>query len=401
MKKIKIFIFILVFWTSGFCAESKILNYLGKFLPNFTEVAFVTNIVNVYLQVSAFVRETNKLLKSVKETQQEWNHLTSQLNDLYGTLKSLRDVNLYDMDSWAQTLDRGEIMLRYDIKDVMQTFNMIEYYSLDATESYVQHISDLSSYSKAMEQKKQIVKKYFLSEEYQIALYNFGNTMASYQQATKATLEGMLESELVYQASEKDPQKLDDSKQRMITYQEAIQKIELSSMKDIHTIKLDTILEESSDLIAANLTEIQLAGQKIQDLQEKALSLVDSYDKLKGGNISTNAKPTITKANVDIDLNKYDATNPDKVPVPPSPEKSDPKSIQKKQVSNEDVQNMQNGIGLLLFKQEALMRDLEIMKANTMAFILSMEAYKQNNIEQDAFIMAHAGKKIQLGMVTQ
>src|SRR5271169_4564326 len=100
MVKIRICILIAILWTTGFCAESKILNYLGKFMPNFTEIAFVTNIVNVYLQVSAFVRETNNLLKSVKQTQQEWNQLTAQMNSLYGTIKSLRNVNLYDMDSW-------------------------------------------------------------------------------------------------------------------------------------------------------------------------------------------------------------------------------------------------------------------------------------------------------------
>jgi hypothetical protein len=398
MLKIRICIFIAVFWTSGFCAGSKILSYLGKFMPNFTEVAFVTNIVNVYLQVSAFVRETNKLLKSVKETQQEWNHLTSQLNDLYGTIKSLRDVNLYDMDSWAQTLDRAEIVLRYDIKDVMQTFNMVEYYSLDAAQTYVQHIDNLSDYSKATEEKKQVVKKYFLSEEYQTALSRFGNTMSAYMKSTKEMLEQMLDNEAIIQMNETDPDKKAASGLRIKSLQMAIQTIDSDNQTDIHTTKLDTILEESSDMIATNLTEIQLAAQKIKDMEDKAMSLVDSYEKLKGGNISTNAKPVITKANVNIDLNKYDATDPDKVPVPPSPEKADPKSVQKKQVGNEDIQNMQNGISLLLFKQEALMRDLEIMKANTMAFILSLESYKQNNLEQDAYVMAHAGKKMELGM---
>jgi hypothetical protein len=198
--------------------------------------------------------------------------------------------------------------------------------------------------------------------------------------------------------NETDPDKKAASGLRIKSLQQAIQTIDSDNQADIHTTKLDTILEESSDMIATNLTEIQLTAQKIKDMEEKAMSLVDSYEKLKGGNISTNVKPVITKANVNIDLNKYDATDPDKVPVPPSPEKADPKSVQKKQVGNEDIQNMQNGISLLLFKQEALMRDLEIMKANTMAFILSLESYKQNNLEQDAFVMAHAGKKMELGM---
>jgi uncharacterized membrane protein len=398
MVKIRICVLIAVFWTSGFSAESKILSYLGKFMPNFTEIAFVTNIVNVYLQVSAFVRETNNLLKSVKQTQQEWNQLTSQMNSLYGTIKSLRNVNLYDMDSWAQTLDRAEIVLRYDIKDVMQTFNMLEYYSLDATQAYVQHIDNLNDYAQAEEQKRVVVKKYFLSTEYQTALATFGNTMATYMKSTKELLEQELNNETVILANETDPKKKAEEELEIASLQDEIQKIDAAFQSDIHTTKLDTILDESSDMITTNLTEIQLAAQKIKEMEDKAMSLVDSYEKLKAGNISTNAKPIITQANVNIDLNKYSSTSPDSVPVPPAPENTTPKSVQMKQVGNEDVQNMQNGIGLLLFKQESLLRDVEIMKANTMAFILSLESYRQNNLEQDAFVLAHAGKKIELGM---
>jgi len=398
MVKIRICLIIAVFWTSGFCMESKILSYLGKFMPNFTEIAFVTNIVNVYLQVSAFVRETNKLLTSVKQTQQEWNQLTAQMNSLYGTVKSLANVNLYDMDSWAQTLDRAEIVLRYDIKDVMQAFNMLEYYSLDATQTYIQHIDSLSDFAGAQEQKRATVKKYFLSTEYQTALATFGNTMASYALSTKALLEQQLDNETVIYNAETDPKKKADEQLQIQYLQSAIQKIDSDFASDIRTTKLDTILEESSEVITTNLTEIQLAAQRIQDMEEKAMSLVDSYEKLKAGNISTNAKPLITQANVTIDLNAYSSTDPDKVPVPPAPENTTPKAVQMKQVSNEDIQNMQNGISLLLFKQESLLRDVEIMKANTMAFILSLEAYKQNNLEQDVFVLAHAGKKIELGM---
>ena len=43
------------------------------------------------------------------------------------------------------------------------------------------------------------------------------------------------------------------------------------------------------------------------------------------------------------------------------------------------------------------MRDIEILKCNTMAFILAIEAYKQNAIEQDVFIMAHGGKLVEKG----
>jgi hypothetical protein len=215
---------------------------------------------------------------------------------------------------------------------------------------------------------------------------------------TKELLEQELNNETVILANETDPKKKAEEELEIASLQDEIQKIDAAFQSDIHTTKLDTILDESSDMITTNLTEIQLAAQKIKEMEDKAMSLVDSYEKLKAGNISTNAKPIITQANVNIDLNKYSSTSPDSVPVPPAPENTTPKSVQMKQVGNEDVQNMQNGIGLLLFKQESLLRDVEIMKANTMAFILSLESYRQNNLEQDAFVLAHAGKKIELGM---
>jgi hypothetical protein len=280
----------------------------------------------------------------------------------------------------------------------MQTFNMLEYYSLDATQAYVQHIDNLNDYAQAEEQKRVVVKKYFLSTEYQTALATFGNTMATYMKSTKELLEQELNNETVILANETDPKKKAEEELEIASLQDEIQKIDAAFQSDIHTTKLDTILDESSDMITTNLTEIQLAAQKIKEMEDKAMSLVDSYEKLKAGNISTNAKPIITQANVNIDLNKYSSTSPDSVPVPPAPENTTPKSVQMKQVGNEDVQNMQNGIGLLLFKQESLLRDVEIMKANTMAFILSLESYRQNNLEQDAFVLAHAGKKIELGM---
>ena len=221
--KNKAFVFILLMISSGFCGESKVLNYIGKFLPNFTEIAFVTDVVNVYMQVSGFVRQTNTLLKSVKQTQQQWSMLTNQIEDMYGTLKSLKDVNLYDMDSWSQTLDRGEVLLRYDLKDVMQSFNMTEYYSLGATERYLNSIQNLDDYQKAMEAKRASVKKLFITDEYQNAVSNFTQQLVNYKGATKQMLEEMLANEQNILQNTTDPEKKAESQQRIDILQSQIQ----------------------------------------------------------------------------------------------------------------------------------------------------------------------------------
>jgi hypothetical protein len=377
--------------SNGYATESKILKKLGKFMPNFTEIAFVTNTVNVYLQVSGFVRETNKLLKSVKATQEQWRMMTAQIEDMYGTIRSLRNIDLYNMDTWSQTLEAGEILLRYDMKDLLQSFNMLEYYSLGATEKYMKSIQNLDEYNLAMKTRKEAIRKLFLTNDYQNAIQIFSSTLDNYKKTTKEMLEEMLSNERSIYYNEIDPIRKENSKKRITDLQIQIENID-ASFQHVYYTKIDTIMEESSNMIAANLTEVQLAAQKIKEMQENAMSLVDSYEKLKNGNISTNRKENLLSAEPAIDIEKYDSNDPDKVPAPVTPTNVKPKEIRKKSVGNEDIKNMQNAVDFLMLKQEALMRDIEILKCNTMAFLLAIEAYKQNAIEQDVFVLAHGGK---------
>jgi phage FluMu protein gp41 len=398
MKKRMFSLILMSAVSAGFCGESKLLNGIGKFLPNFTEIAFVTNTVNVYLQVSGFVRETNKLLKSVKATQQQWNMMTAQINEMYGTIKSLRDIDLYDMDTWSQTLEQGEILLRHDVSDLLQSFNMLEYYSLGASERYMKSIQSLSDYKLSMNSRKSSTRNLFLTNDYRNAIDQFSETLDIYKGTTREILDAMLASERQIYMNETDPQKKADSQRRVEELQRQIEELDLSFSRQVYSTKIDTIMEEASIMIAANLTEVQLAAQKIKEMQDNAMSLVESYERLKKGNISTNKKENILTSDPAIDLNRYDSDDPDKVPVPQTPSGIKPKETRKKIAGNEDVKNMANAIDLLLLRQEALMRDIEILKCNTMAFILAIEAYKQNAIEQDVFIMAHGGKLVEKGI---
>lgn len=377
-----------------YCLESKILKSIGKFMPNFTEIAFVTDIVNVYLQVSGFVRTTNQLLKNVKSTQQQWNVMASQLDEMYGSIKNLRDIDLYNMDTWSQALDRAEVIMRYDVADILQSFNMLEYYSLGAGERYLQSIQSLDDYASAMQSRKKTVNKLFLTNDYENALRTFQNTISTYKTTTREVLEQMLTNETVIYNNTNDEVKKAESKKHIESLEEQIRDLD-ESFSIQYSTKLDTIMDESSSMVAANLTEIQLAAQKIKEMQDNAMSLVDSYEKLKNGNISTNKKQNILLQDPSLDLSKYDSKDPDKVPAPATPEDVTPREVKKKTVGNEDIKNMQNAVDYLMYKQEALMRDIEILKCNTMAFILSMEAYRQNAIEQDVFAMAHGGKVMQ------
>ena len=99
-----------------------------------------------------------------------------------------------------------------------------------------------------------------------------------------------------------------------------------------------------------------------------------------------------------FDINKYSATDPNNVPVPAAPENIVPKLTRKKQVSEQDILALQNQIDFLALIQDAINRDVTSMKANTMAFVVALEAFKQDKLEQQAFIAAHSAKMMEIAL---
>jgi hypothetical protein len=54
MKLKQIIVLVTVLCSSSLARESKIMNYLGNFIPSLTEIATITNCANIYEKVSQF-----------------------------------------------------------------------------------------------------------------------------------------------------------------------------------------------------------------------------------------------------------------------------------------------------------------------------------------------------------
>lgn len=374
--------------------ESKLLAKLGAVLPTFTEVGFLTNVVNVYKQVSSFVRATNKVFRSVQDAKQEWDYIRGQIDDMFARVENLAEIDPYDMDTWASTINQAQMIIHNDVRDIVHSFNMLEFYTLDAGLDYMQRLEEIKDYDVRNQQNRRVVNDYYLTRQYIEELERFRSALSSYQGNTVTVLRAEYSALAQELGAEENPAKRAELIGRMSSLEKEIKGLEdaIASSYACRT-KLDSLLDMAADVMAVNLTEIQSATQRVMRTEESLANLMEAYHKLENGQVHTLRKEDYEAAmNVLVDMSDYDATDPDKVPPPETPEEVEPGTTRKKTVSTQDIVNLQNAINFLMLKQETLYRDIEIMKCNSMAFVLALEAYKQNAPEVTAFAVAHRNK---------
>ena len=89
MKKRNMALVVVMSVVIGEARESKIMNYIGNFVPSFTEVGMVSDVVNVYEKVSHFVRTTNRLVHSVERAKSDWERITANVCEIYEDIRYL------------------------------------------------------------------------------------------------------------------------------------------------------------------------------------------------------------------------------------------------------------------------------------------------------------------------
>ncbi len=389
----------LLMFSSTFAADSKILSKAGKYLPNLTEVGYITNIVNLWYQLGQFVRSTNRIVQNIENAKQQWEYTGELLDKLYTDVTALKNIDIYDMDSWSQTLDAANNLVLYNVRDLRNSFNMTEFYTVDATENYIKDLSDAASYDIRNKANRQTVNKYFLSDEYQSNLQIFRLTQSGYHRNTLQILRARLQEEKAANALLTDPAQIVMSNNRIKGLNSSITQLEGIILDAPGVNKLDSVLEISSQMISSNLTEIQYSIQRIKALEKAAALLRESFARIKTGEIDVQAKNDLKNVtSVAFDVSKFSAKDADNVPVPAAPENITAKNTRKKEVSDQDIAALQNEIEFIILVQESLYRDINIMKANTMSFIVALESFKQDKKEQNAFFAAHNSKMMQLAL---
>lgn len=142
----RFFLILCLLRSTPFAYESKILSKVGQYMPNLTEIGFVTNVINLYVQMSQYVRSTNTMVRNIENAKQQWEYTGQQLEQLYANVEAMKSFNVYDMDTWSATLENANNLILLDVQDLRQSFNMMEFYTLDAAVTYSQSLSSASEY---------------------------------------------------------------------------------------------------------------------------------------------------------------------------------------------------------------------------------------------------------------
>lgn len=382
--------------------ESKLLGYIGNFIPTLTEVGFVVNCVNVYEKVSQFVRVTNRLISSVRNAKSDWERTTGNIKKLYEDIQYLKEINPYNMDTWQAGIDNFNFSMNYHKYMAVEAFNCLEQNTIFASADYIKSIATIDDYVAARNAKRKAVDAMFRHPYYEAELDNASTMMAAYKKKTIEQLRALQSADmLIIQNSASTQQEKDDANAHYILVGQQISELEASAGNGRQLGKTDSIINEAGNLIAINLTEIKCCQDRLQEMETSSGDLAAAFYRLKGKTLNNQETGNGTQLpDVPIDPTDFDVTNPDKVgaPVKPTVTPQDGVADSRRETSNHDILNLQNAAAYLNLKQEALKRDILAMKVNTMAYIVSMEATQRNRIQQQVILLGHQNRMMSIEM---
>ena len=365
----------------SFSAESKVLNKIKQFLPTTTEIGFLTGIVNCYVQASQFVRSTNKLVQNVKMGKQSIDDLRDQMTYMYYTTKSLKNINPYDMNTWTTATSNAEHILSVSLPDAIRMYNNTEVYLVDGTLDYLNNIETPEMYKDFLERNNVSISKYYLTDDYRNAIKVFDNMNKN--QIKTQLLEIDASMNIILKGRTFDQLNTSEKEEyQKYAHVKGTLETQLLEIPNLDRNKLDSIVDETRNMMAVNLLEVTSAESRIKAMESAEAELVNAYDNIIQGNIRT--KITENKkvfTNLNTNTNNY-GLSANQVPFPSKPDSiSVCEAPSKKEANQQDAIALQNNIKFLQYKQECLCRDVVAMKVNTMAFIVALEALKQYKTE--------------------
>lgn len=378
-------------------AESSMLKSIGKYVPSLTEVGYLANLANLYVQVSQYVRSTNHLIRSVKSAKKQYSQVKSEINKLMGQLENLKHIDPYNMNTWASTLRHANHIVSGQTRNIINAFNLMEYYAVDQTMIYGDRLGVIAEYDIRNRHNRLIVSEYFAFsswrqnlEELQLASTGYGSNYLMLKRSQIAEYQKLCEV---------DPDNCEVYGEAIKKAEEDMERVEnIIRSAAVETNSMDLVIQEIHSLVGENLTQIQVMSQQVIQMEKSANNLVAAYYKLKGGELNTvSTENDMPIAEFSMALDEYNSTDPDNVAPPGTPEiiSKIVKYPGKKEASEHDILNLQNAAQYLALKQESLLRDIESLKANTAVFLVLLEGKRQQLSESSAFMMAHGSKRLE------
>jgi len=364
--------------------------YALPIIPKITEVGYLSGIVNIYIKCSQLVRSTNTMLQKFRATKDAIVNAKNQMLYMYRTVKRFKDVKYYDMDTWEDMLDDTQILLQYEVPELVYLFKQVDYYTVGNVEQYSEDIHNIGEYDIRLEQNRKNVQHLFLDSEYRNAAVDVERQIVTsqimvLQQEIMAIQDKAMSEERELTQDEKNTISL---KEDELHQQE--QKLATNDFS-FKGSKIDSLMKECNDIISINMTEIQRLYSVLESFETEKNNLKEAFDRLVSGVITTQKKESDVVTTIDISSPLYNDIDPDLVPQPGVPENLPTDQTGKKEVSHEDILNFQNAINFLLLKQESILRDIDAMKVNTLSLLLAIQVFHDYKFELSTTRLATHG----------
>jgi hypothetical protein len=230
------------------------------------------------------------------------------------------------------------------------------------------------------------VDKYYLNSTYKDAIKLYG-TMRNTQLNTSLIL---VESEMTNLLAGRDTSELSTSEMESYHSLESMKSEFEKKLNDpientsAGKTKIDTIIDESRQLMGINLSEIALTEARIEKMDGAAAELINAYENIIQGNVSTHRLTDTVDILKGIPADSAYGSHPNQVPAPEAPKDVESALTNKKETNQQDAIALQNTVSYTLYKQECLYRDITAMKVNVMAFILAIETLEQYKTDVQA-----------------
>jgi len=386
--------------------KSNAMEKIKSFLPTVTESAGLANAVNVYLKMSDWVRAVSAVIRSMKGAVQDIRNAKSAVEDIIQTAQSMKNFRFNNMDTWATTVANARLIVGPQTSAVLRQFGCFEAHSVGGVKDFIGDIEKIQGFdiTDPKNSKRRLISQKFSPDDNASYLQSVIDTMQNASDRIKRFQ--AVRAELVMDSQEV-AQKLSDSRlsnehrtwsDSLLHIERRIRRIDkkiviqenIREGRDF-TTKMDTIISDCKELMAANMKrtdEIYVAVLKFED---GAADMIAAVDRVQGNKIGGMPKSPVSfladndtakSRSSDIAKNVYDNTDPDKVPKPKESKKFGDDNfgaMDKKDVSTQDIVQLRGQINLYLLKQERILRDIDAMKANTLAYMMIVDGSNRSS----------------------
>jgi len=402
LKKIVLILFF-VFFVRIFAGGAA--GVVGNFLPTVMESATLANIVNVFMKVSDWMTATGKVVSSVKQSVNYIKDAKDAVENIVQTAKSVKTMDFYNTDSWAEMIANANIISNNPYQNnILNSLGMFEIYAMDGISGFTDSYLDMKNLKieEIVNNNRQIIKEIFTpndepanfledittggktpKESYSESIYNLSkiqNNLA--KQLSNPTLS--------YDEKRKLQESFSQVNKKMLRIRQkiTIMKEQPTPTNPSHS---DSIFIDVEQMMVQNLIQTKAIYTMVNEFSDYTAEMRYALERLKNNQISSipkgdrdlisdysqYAKDMSEIEDEDNDRKTY-GDKPNQAPIPEFDEEKSSKDysfgdMDKAETNTQDIISLRNAINYTLLKQERMLRDIEAMKTNSMAYLLIID----------------------------